>query len=150
MLLQKKITCGSSHRAKIFPTSWIRPTSWNQSEEEQTPQVLHRSHMTSLHPVFLQGTFVWVCLPDAFSRLKSVKRVWEVHVRIRLVNQLVQRHDGVHHAHLSAVAAAPFRVLQRWEMSLHISHFRWFKEKIHHLVNFQIKNSKHQSTSVHG
>lgn len=23
---------GSFHRAKVFPTSWIRPTSWNQSE----------------------------------------------------------------------------------------------------------------------
>lgn len=25
------LTCGSPYKAMIFPTSWIRPTSWNQS-----------------------------------------------------------------------------------------------------------------------
>lgn len=60
----------------------------------------------------MNGTFVRMGLADALSSLEGVKGVGEIHIRIRLVHQLVQGHNGVHHSHLSVVAAGPLRVLQ--------------------------------------
>lgn len=123
-VLNLPLTWGSSQRAIIFPTSWIRPTNWNQSAQGQWIQIL--TSLVYLPNTFsvcifvalpVNGTFVWVCLADALSSLEGMEGVGEVHVRIGLVHQLVQRQDSFHHPHLSVCAASPFRVLQEGKSS---------------------------------
>lgn len=118
-VLNLPLTWGSFQRAIVFPTSWIRPTNWNQSAQGQWIQIL--TSLVYLPNTFsvcifvalpVNGTFVWVCLADALSSLEGMEGVGEVHVRIGLVHQLVQRQDGFYHPHLSVCAASPFRVLQ--------------------------------------
>lgn len=57
--------------------------------------------------------FVGVHLADALSGLEGVEGVGEVDVRVRLVHQLVQRHDGLHHPHAGVRAACPLCVLRQ-------------------------------------
>lgn len=48
---------------------------------------------------------------DPFSSLEGVEGVWEVDVRIRFVDQLVQTIDALHHSHLSVSATRPLGML---------------------------------------
>lgn len=107
----------------IFPTSWISPTSWNQSAQTtgQNADIIYtgqREQQQQQRPLWVLPAFVGVRLPDALGRLEGVEGVGEVHVRVGLVHQLVQRQDGLHHAHLGVRAAAPLGVLRPQETSL--------------------------------
>lgn len=61
----------------------------------------------------VRPAFIGVRLADALGSLEGVEGVGEVDVRVRLVHQLVQRHDGLHHPHLGVRAACPFCMLQQ-------------------------------------
>lgn len=59
-------TWGSSQRAMVFPTSWIKPTNWNQSAEQQWIQIsatLMDVLVHSLCGYFLSLSLLWyLCL----------------------------------------------------------------------------------------
>lgn len=85
------LTWGSSQRAMIFPTSWIRPTNWNQSVQRQWTMIWFTEwfSMSSAAALLANATFVRVCLADALSSLEGVEGVGEVDVGIGFIYQLV-------------------------------------------------------------
>lgn len=75
----------------IFPTSWIRPTNWNQSAQRQWIMIRFTEwfSVSSAAAPLANATFVRVCLADALSSLEGVEGVGEVDVGIGLIHQLV-------------------------------------------------------------
>lgn len=79
--------------------------------------------------VRLRDTFVWMFFADALGSLEGVEGVGEVHVGIGLIHQLIQRHNSIHHPHVSVVAFGPFNVLQKGRSKYllfvhHVNHLR--------------------------
>ena len=58
-------------------------------------------------------TLVWVLPADALSSLEGVERVWEVDIRVGLIDQLVQTVNTLHHSHTRMSAARPFCMLEQ-------------------------------------
>lgn len=59
----------------------------------------------------LEPVFVGVVSADSLCGLEGVEGVGEVHVRVGLIHQLIQRHYRLHHPHLTVVEAGPLRML---------------------------------------
>mmetsp|Transcript_57538 Transcript_57538/g.103411 ORF Transcript_57538/g.103411 Transcript_57538/m.103411 type:complete len:370 (+) Transcript_57538:356-1465(+) len=75
------------------------------------PQVVEESH--EVEPVVL---LPWPLLADALSGLEVMDAVREVHIRVRVVNQVVEHLDDLHNGELALVELQPVRLLRPHEV----------------------------------
>lgn len=84
---------------------------------------------------------VRMALANPFSCLECVNDVWQIVVRVRLVDEVVQAFKSLHHSHLKSVESAPFLHLYTY---LHILNFMDLK-----MVNYLASGKIQRLMRVH-